>query len=136
MANWYGTSRSNYFKVKDIDEFIAAMERVHVRWNRKDPDQLTTFMVYTDDNDGDWPSTIYGQGDGEDEDIWFPEYVSQFLVDGEVAIFMTAGAEKVRYVSGVATAIDNTGKYVEVSLNDIYPKAKAFFGVEPTAARY
>lgn len=41
-------------------------------------------------------------------------------VDGDVAVFMSAGAEKLRYITGMAVAISQRGEVRRVSLDDIY----------------
>ena len=56
------------------------------------------------------------------------------LVDGEVAVLMSAGHEKARYVSGYATAIRNDFKHVSIVLSDIYELAAEKLGKLPTDA--
>ena len=69
----------------------------------------------------------------EDEDIM--DVVAKHLVDDWVAIFMESGAEKVRYVSGYAVAVNNKGGRETVSLHSIYPLA-ATLGTYATEAEY
>lgn len=42
----------------------------------------------------------------------------------DVAVFMQAGAEKLRYVSGWAVAINAKKERVEIDLHEIYNRAK------------
>lgn len=51
------------------------------------------------------------------------ELVSAHLIDGDVAVFMEAGAEKMSFVGGVAVAVNSKGEVVSVGLSDIYDKA-------------
>jgi len=44
-------------------------------------------------------------------------------LDGQVAVFVEAGAEKHRYVCGRAMAVIKNGKDVIVDIDDIYKKA-------------
>jgi len=121
MANFYGTARSNYFEVKDLAAFEAAMaklpdlEVIH-------RDELVGIMV----NDGDsgcFPSFTYDEETEEEFEIDIAEHVAEHLADGAVAIFVQAGAEKLRYVSGYAEAINNKFQRKALSLDDIYDMA-------------
>lgn len=49
---------------------------------------------------------------------------------------MTTGAEKLRYLTGYAFALYADGRRLDVNLDDIYDKARAEFGVQPTQASY
>jgi hypothetical protein len=122
MANYYGNARSNYFRVKDDEAFIDAMENIpsieliH--------EENGTFVILGDDPDGaGWPSWAYDEENDTDIEIDLPAVVSEHLADGEVAIFMESGAEKLRYIVGYAEAINNKGERREVSLNSIYELA-------------
>jgi molybdopterin biosynthesis enzyme len=57
------------------------------------------------------------------------------LHDEDVAVLMEAGAEKLRYVSGWAVAVNSKGDLVEIGLSDIYEKAK-HLGKNITQATY
>lgn len=124
MANFYGSARSNYFEVKDNEVFEKEMARL--------PDvtvitqgELVGIMV--DDGDsGCFPSWQYNEDDEidmEDNEIDIADIVAGHLVDGAVAIFMECGAEKLRYISGWAQAINSKGECKTISLNDIYDVA-------------
>lgn len=133
MANWYGASRTNYFRVKDPEAFKTEMERLGVNvWpHHKKP--ILFALGAGDADDGNWPRC---DSDETDEDIGFIELVAQHLADKEVAVFVTAGAEKLHYVTGHAIAVNNTGKHVVVNIDSIYDMAKIAFGVSPTRAEY
>jgi len=47
------------------------------------------------------------------------EMVADHLIDGEVAIFMECGAEKLRYIVGCAVAVNNKREYKVVNINSI-----------------
>lgn len=123
MANWYGTARSNYFKVRDLEAFkeeFGDMCRIVER------DGMVA--VFPDDttDDGSFPSTrlvVVESGDEETEDYEdfdFVEAVSEHLTEDSIAVFMCAGAEKQRYISGWAVAIDHKGEREELVLRDIH----------------
>ena len=123
MANFYGTARTNYFEVKDLEAFEEAMGRLpdlEIIHN----DGLVGLMV----NDGDsgcFPSFTYDEDNAEfdEQEIDIAEYVAEHLADGAVAIFIQAGAEKLRYVSGYAEAINNKFQRKALSLDNIYDMA-------------
>lgn len=132
MANWYGTSRSNYFKVKDAEAFKAWAEQLGLGvWTSTTRENH--FAIYSESGEG-WPSSYYGEDDNFVEvDIGT---IAEHLAEGEVAVLVEAGAEKLRYVTGWATAIAWDGRRTSVSIDDIYAKARAEFGVEPGLAEY
>lgn len=132
MANWYGTSRSNYFKVKDEAQFK--------RWVGSVPDLLLlesdgAFGIAVESGEG-WPSVSWDDDTGEELEVDLMQVLPEHLAQGEVAVLIQAGAEKLRYVTGHAIAIAWDGRLTQVCLSDIYTKAKAEFGVEPTDASY
>lgn len=49
--------------------------------------------------------------------------VSRHLVDGDVAIFIEVCSEKMRYLAGIAHAINSAGDTETIDLHDIYDKA-------------
>lgn len=125
MANWYGSSRTNYFRVKDADAFRRAMEQFEVDvWNKEG--DATLFGLGANTEDGGWPSYDMET----DEDFDFADKVSPHLAEGEICVMQTIGAEKLRYLSGFATAINHLGERVDVSIRDIYQLAKDKFKVE------
>ena len=137
MANFNGTARSNYFKVKDPEAFLAWVSKIPGlgHWVEED-----SFAIYSDDGDtGCWPSSWYeedDEGGGVDHDVDIVSELPRHLQEGQVAVLIGAGAEKLCYISGNAVAVDHTGKVVQVNLNDIYSLAAKEFGVTPTVAEY
>ena len=127
MANWYGASRSNYFKVKDAAAFEAKMAALGVGVVTSQDGALAVLGS----DEGYWPSC----DPNTDEDIEFIELVAGYLADDEVAIFITSGAEKLRYISGYATAVNNKLETRDVNLNDIYKLAEEL-GPNVTEASY
>jgi hypothetical protein len=126
MANWYSTARSNYFRVKDRDAFLKWTERLGlgVFKNEESPD---LFAIYGGENtdDGSWPSYDV-EGDTE---IDLVTELAQHLPKGQIAVLMEIGAEKLRYLTGVAIAVNHKGRVVELALSNIYRKAARTFHV-------
>lgn len=134
MADWTGTARSNYFRVKDPEAFKAAMERYEVRvLERQYPGSGEVYYgLVSETGFGGWQFYDYET----EEDIVLWKIVSEHLVDGDVAVFVEAGSARSRYVTGYAIAFDATGRNVRVDLDDIYAKAEEAFGHYPNAAEY
>ena len=122
MANYYGSARSNYFKVKDpvaFEEALFNVPDIEIQGSIE-----KGFCVLVSGGDaGGWPSMGWDDETEEEFDIDVPQIVSEHLVDGEVAIFEEAGAEKLRYLVGYAEAINSKGERRAVSLNDIFKLA-------------
>ncbi len=129
MADWWGSSRSNYFKVKDKAAFLSWLSdlgEVSVLHEENG------YIAITGDNFGGWPTCL-----GEDcEPFDLAGELAGFLADGEIAVLIETGAEKLRYITGNAVAIDNQGKRIEIVLSDIYDQAEAVFGRRPPDAAY
>ncbi len=140
MANYYETARTNYFRVKDVDAFKAWMDTVPGCTLYEGPEKNGTFCVLFDEEG--YPSVRYNEDaedvDGADpyEEFDFVEELAPHLADGSVAVVVGSGAEKLRYVTGWAMAVDNTGKQVSININSIYDLAKKELGGEVTPAEY
>jgi hypothetical protein len=133
MANWYGLSRTNTFKVKDEAAFRAwanTLSEVELFEDNKG-----CFGFYTT-GDGQWPACRYQ----EEGDVWsemdFAEELAAHLAKDEVAVLITVGHEKARYGTGYALAIRSDGKALAVNIDDIYAKVRRKWGKEPTRAEY
>jgi hypothetical protein len=136
MANWYGTARSNYFRVKDKDAFLKWADGRGLGVFKKE-DSADLFAIYGGESadDGSWPSYDV-EGDTE---IDLVTELAQHLPKGQIAVLMEIGAEKLRYLTGVAIAVNHKGRVVGLTLNDIYRKASRIFRVaesEITQATY
>lgn len=119
MANWCGTSRSNYFKVKDEVAFKAWAESCYLTVYE---DSDGAFMIHPEGEDG-WPSRT-----SEDSYLDLFAELPAHLAENQVAVLMEVGAEKLRYVTGNAVAVSWTGEVVQVNLEDIYKLAQDEFG--------
>ena len=142
MANYYATARSNYFAVKDETAFREWAARIGL--NILDPtlhapvvDGNRRFGIAPGDGDdsGAWPTSFYNDDTDDFDDIDVSEELSVHLADGEVAILMEVGNEKLRYVSGSAVAVNNKGKSVYVNIDSIYSKSRKL-GKNITRAEY
>jgi hypothetical protein len=157
MADWYGSGRSNYFKVTDEEKFkelcqlwgIEAItgerkvitDRCEACLNGK-PDaeckeyvkvmvgeckgkeeiqRLHGFLGNTDS--GGLPSFREDDETGTEYD--FDDFLTELapiIKENWIAIMEECGAEKLRYITGFAIAINSKGKKESVDLSDIYEK--------------
>jgi len=129
MANWWGFSRSNYFKVNDREEFMAWLSDIG---EVSILHEQNGCIAIAGENFGGWPTC---RGD-DCEPFDFAEELSGFLADGEIAVLIEAGAEKLRYITGVAVAVDHRGRRADVDLSAIYDLAQVKFGRRPPDATY
>jgi hypothetical protein len=118
MADWSGTSRSNYFRIKDEAAFRKWAEALELAVIT---DAEGRFGFYSEAEDGGLPSARVG------EDIDLVAELATHLVEGSIAILMETGHEKARYMSGYAIALNSEGQQVALILSDIYTKAAEFF---------
>ena len=115
MANYYASTRTNYFRVKDEEEFRKFMahvsgteDRVEL-WEEKDKNGNTVFGFGT--LGGIAGVTDYhndSEDDGEDSEADFDAFLNAlqtFVADDDAIIILESGHEKLRYVVGSAYII-------------------------------
>lgn len=118
MANYYATTRSNYFRVKDRQLFSEEMEACDIRVleHTTDPD----LICITSDLDGGWPSHREVPRTEDNpysfEEVDMTEILPKHLQEGEVAVLMEVGHEKLRYLVGAAQAVSWDGRIESVDL--------------------
>ena len=74
------------------------------------------------------------EGTDEAEFSW-EQHIMPFVAEGEVLVAQEIGAEKLRYLTGHATAFIRRGETIQkvgVSISDIYEEAAETFGVDAT----
>lgn len=137
MADYIASARSNYFVVKDSTAFEAWCVKRDLEFWSGDSKYPNSYAVAPsrDCDHGTWP---WHETDDEDHTLVIFDEIVPHLVDGQVAIFIEAGAEKLRYIAGTAIAIHSSGERVDLSLSEIYDKARSAFGEDAviTAAEY
>ena len=126
MANWYGSARSNYFRVKDADVFSQWARRrgLGVFKSERGPDILAIHPGDSTDSGG-WPSYDMEK----EEEFELEAELAQHLAPGQVAILLEVGTEKLRYLTGQAIAVNAKGRVVDVALGEIYRKAARAFRI-------
>ncbi len=134
MANFIGHARSNYFQVKDVENFKSWVLNIPSLgfWEKEG-----AFAIYSVDPDtGCWPTGAFDPKSEDYVEIDLVADLAEHLQEGEVAVLTEAGAEKLRCISGYSVAVNHKGETVSVSLNQIYQLAMDKFGVDPSRAEY
>lgn len=126
MANYCEQFRTNYFKVKDVQKFKEAVEEV------VDSSEIEVWEDKSEEGEvlvgvGGYASCPYYVEDeetGEMVDIDFMKIIASHLVEGWVAILMFNGNEKLRYLTGGASAINSKGETRSINIASIHHLAK------------
>ena len=125
MANYVASARSNYFPVVDLDKF----KKWAAEWGLivvEDSDDGMV-MIHPDENvidSGGWPSGVFSEELGDwDYDRSLAGELSKHIVPGHAAILAEVGAERLRYLMGIADVITSEGL---VKTFDINQSARAF----------
>lgn len=129
MANYYGSGRTNYFRVKDFEKFIGWLSKFSGidLWLGAFTDDKNMVGFGIESDDGCLPSEFVTEDEDMEEvpvAVDFLFELSEHLDEGQVAVFMHAGNEKLRYITGYAEAINSKGEREVISLDHIYEIAK------------
>ena len=125
MANYYATCRSNYFKVKDPVAFTSWCLRCSLEFFESERHDGLYAIASNDADGAGWPSQRDDAAGNELEEFDMVAELATHLSEGCVAILMESGHEKLRYVTGVAIAVNAKGQITQITLEDIYDKAAA-----------
>ena len=124
MANYYGSFRSNYVKLKEGKHklFEDILDRYNLTFMSKDFDGIEHVGLMDDDMDGGgipWYYTVEDEKTGqfEDTDINWSEF-GPLMEDGQVLHITEVGQEKMRYLTGFAMFIRSDGKIKTVNIAD------------------
>ena len=114
MADFYATSRSNYVIVKNVDAAIASLKHYDIPIHRHPTNSYAIMLAGGDDN-GTFNSS-YVDESGDEIHLDLAKWASSHLQQGQVLVLVSAGAEKLRYVSAWAEAYTWKGEVVTVDL--------------------
>jgi hypothetical protein len=126
MANFYEKARTNYFTVKDPVAFRAWAKQYQCKvWSEEATPERVCLLWDEDMGFQEYPV----DDDYNDVQGSFFMDIAEHLTDDAVCIVMAVGSEKYRYLTGWASAIDNTGydHMVAVDLDKIYEIAQTVF---------
>ena len=115
MADFYATSRSNFVLVKDVKAAIESLKDFDIPIHRH-PTNSNAIMLAGCDGDGTFN---FSYTDGDDVHLNLAEWCKTHLVENQVLVLVSAGAEKLRYVSAWAEAFTWKGEVISVDLLDV-----------------
>lgn len=119
MANYYATTRTNYFRVKDEEKFRDVINRAETSedaieiWEQTDDDGSKLFGF------GLFGSILGYPTDEECEYAYdlekFATDLSECIANDDAILIFESGHEKLRYVTGIATVITRTSiEYLDI----------------------
>lgn len=135
MADWNGTWRTNYVKLRqDRMQDLKDLFEVEV-WGKDGAYALGSNdeyggepAIYLDDDDpADLPDYLAEYVSQEDDYLSLSDVIHEFLEQDQVIVIMCSGSENMRYVTGYATAVHSSGENVSIDLWDIYEEAQKAF---------
>lgn len=139
MANYNAVARTNYFQVKDLAAFRQALApfalEIVAKGHEGEP-QAGELVAVLSNDEGGWPSSYYDEEMDDYLDVDLPIVIAEHLADGEVAIGVEVGFEKLRYLVGFAWAINSKGETRQVDLNDAIVEQAKQLGENVTMASY
>ena len=139
MANYYGSSRTSYFKVKDEAAFKTwadSLDGVHVGRQETEKEGVLFCLLAQDTDSGEFPCTQYVEEDDEFVDSDFPEGIASHLEEGWACTIIEVGAEKLRYVQGYAAVVTSEGVIKSIELNEWASSVCESALVKHTSAAY
>lgn len=133
--DYYGTGRTNYFKVKDVEAFKKWVSSFggqfitkETRVKGKQIEHPELVGIILDNSVPDMKHTSAEEGDELIEFDFYAELKSH-LQKGQVAVYMESGAEGHRYVTGFAVAMCPGKEDVGINIDEIYKLAAKSFRV-------
>lgn len=136
MADYYASARSNYFRVKDKDAFVNHIQKMvpDVTVDKEETDGKDYYVLLFEEGIPTW---CYDDKYNDVEIDW-RAFFAKHLEEDSIAVLMEAGAEKLRYIAGLAFAYNAKGEELVVSLLDIYGLITSTWGtdLEATPTEY
>lgn len=131
MANYYGKGRTNTFRVNDVDALKVALEGTEFVVSERPEQGIGAVIITAADSDGAgcWGQLVTTDEDDEPEELFVPDMIAAHLQDGQVAVFVHAGSEKLCYVSAYSIAVHSSGQQVRIDINDVYRLAAETFNL-------
>lgn len=120
MANYVGYARSNEFGVTDLDGLREALAPLSIELIEEKPGRV----ILLSHGEGGWPTSYYDEDLDDMVTVDLTATIAGVLAEGEVAVLMEVGAEKLRYLIGYATAINAAGETRTLGLEGIWPLAR------------
>lgn len=125
MANYTATFRSNYFAVKDAEQFNNFCNEFNLEMIAKSEGDDTLHGFLNKGNESGIPLTRLNTESGEWEGVDFLGLLAEHLMPDYVAVVMEIGSEDLRYLIGEAYAVNSDGQNLTLTLGEIYNRAAA-----------
>jgi hypothetical protein len=131
MTNYFAITPSNFFRVKNTQRFEEWCEKHGLEFWTDDvkgnvesdiPDMGTCYAISAGGSCSGWPS------DEDEEGLDFGKELAAHLGPRDVALLFEAGAERLRYVTGTAVAINASGNIIVLDLLDIFDQGSLWDG--------
>ncbi len=136
MADWYVTARSNYFKVRDNENFGTFMQQLPGMTAEHKVKDNAWWVRGSDYSNGEFDWTIYDEDCEPDDSVNAMVELASHLQEGEVAIFFEISSERLRYITGRSLAIAWNGEITIINLSDIYDLVATKYNIIPNLAEY
>lgn len=134
MANYEVSERTNYFQVKDLEEFRKLAKKLDAEVIDQD---FGTEKIFGLIPNGDGFLSCFDDDDGNVLDIDILEELGKHVAPGWVACVVHGGHEKLRFIGYQLSCVDSTGRTWSKGKNDLLIEAKAqFAGQEFTEPEY
>lgn len=131
MADFYATSRSNFVLVKDVTAAMKALKSFATQIHRH-PDNSNAIMLAGCRSNGTFRS-YYVDESGDEIHLDLAKWASTHLADNQVLVLVSAGAEKLRYISAWAEAYTWKGEVVTVDLIEtLFSRLQSELGIAPS----
>lgn len=129
MANWSGIARTNYVKVKDVDALTKFLDDFSVKIHKHPT--MPSYVMFSPCEMSDYGGFEYQAYDEDDNEVEFSwaNDIAPHLCEGQILIVHEVGWEKLRYLTGHATAVTWDGRETWLSIDDIYEKARTELGL-------
>lgn len=122
MANYIGTSRTNYFRVTNEQKYNELINNLICEDNIHDFTEERNGILYH--GFGAYDSIEYMENEYDDYDFnKFLKELQKILPDNEAFIYFEAGHENLRYVSGFVLVCTN--KEIKSMSLDVWAKEQA-----------
>ncbi|MEP7343604.1 MAG: hypothetical protein ABI977_38140 [Acidobacteriota bacterium] len=125
MANYTAIFRSNYFAVKDAEQFNKFCDEFNLEMITKPEGDGTLHGFLNKGNEAGIPLTRLNKESGEWDGVDFLGLLAEHLMPDYIAVVMEIGSEELRYLIGEAYAINSEGQNVSLTLDEIYKRATA-----------
>lgn len=128
MANYYCSARTNYVKLTDVEALKKSLNPFGCTVSSSN---INADMHCILGNSEDGFSITVDDEDDQFTEFDFKKHVMPFVQEEEVLVIIEIGNEKLKYLTGEATALIRRGEVIDktnISLDYIYNIAAERFG--------